>query len=100
MVSQYTAPTYRKTADAVKADNPKAKGVIKFLYKAWISMFALVLYSIDGIGIGTEFQIRTHEELELGGRAEEPRVSMSMISVPSIPGHLQSVTPARCAKTP
>jgi len=33
VVSQYTAPTYSKTADAVKADNPKAEGVIKFLYK-------------------------------------------------------------------
>jgi len=37
--SQYTAPTYRKTADAVKTDNTKAEGVIKLLYRG-ISMFA------------------------------------------------------------
>jgi hypothetical protein len=43
VVSQHTAPTYRKTADAMRADNPKTGALSSFciLYKytVWMSMF-------------------------------------------------------------
>jgi hypothetical protein len=74
----------RRTADAVQADNTNAEGVIEFLYKymdAYVfcvekAGYCTALKDFLGFGIGpTVFQIGTHEEL--GGQAEEPRVSTS-----------------------
>ena len=98
--SQYsTAPphidirsSHRKTADAVQADNPKEEGVISFLYK-YMDVYVCeeeTWYSIDGMGIGTVFQIGTT-------RSSRGAACVHVHNLrPVRPRSASSVTPARC----
>ena len=87
-VSQYTAPTYRNTADAMRADNPKTEALSSFctsilygylcLCGAWRKLGTAPLTEL--VLVLVEYSKSGHTK---SSRAEEPRALPNLHPIPS-----------------